>query len=541
MTRNSEESLPEPVRLEIQTRHPGIADEIQGAIDTLRKLQLITGTIAPGPPPVGADKAPAATATTDATIAPSSSGDHGEAKSPGNAGAKQGMDRDLPVLAPSESFGRYQIVRLLGRGAMGAVYLAYDSQLERHVALKTPFLGDNPHVIARFYREARATAQLRSPYICPIYEVDQISGIYYISMAFIDGKPLERVIADGHLKDGRAVAEVTKKIARGLQKAHDQGIIHRDLKPDNIMVDSDGDPIVMDFGLARRVDDDIQVTAPGRLLGTPAYMSPEQVEGDPRKIGPATDIYSLGVVLFKMLTGRIPFQGSLTSVLRQIGSEPPPRPSALAPGIGQDSPLENICLRMMAKSPADRFPSLANVVEALDEAFSREGLPLSKSSVFARVWSWLPRIFVFRSRAGKAGKATPETRPERPLADSRQVTPPPAGSDKAPSPPPGKPLADPSQVTLDREGQGDQSGKPAKPLADPSQVTLGREGQGDQGGDPGNPLADPNQVTSSGTNWEKAPGSPPGSLLAETGQWMPAGEKEEQAGCATVDLPAARD
>src|SRR5262249_13004872 len=157
----------------------------------------------------------------------------------------------------------------LGRGGMGAVYLAYDSQLQRHVALKTPFLGTNPTIIDRFFREARATAQLRSPYICPIYDVGQIGNIHYLSMAFIEGRPLSRLLADGELTDAQEITDLTNKIARGLHKAHELGIIHRDLKPDNIMIDADSEPVIMDFGLARQVDEDIRLTSPGKILGTP--------------------------------------------------------------------------------------------------------------------------------------------------------------------------------------------------------------------------------------------------------------------------------
>src|SRR5262249_26360349 len=160
--------------------------------------------------------------------------------------------------------------------AMGAVYLAYDTQLHRHVALKTPFLGDGPDVIRRFYREARATAQLRCQYICPIYDVGEIGGVHYLTMAFIEGEALARVLPEGRLRALRDIAEIMRKIALGLQAAHECQIIHRDLKPDNIMVDRKGEPIVMDFGLAKRVQDDVQVTMPGMLFGTPAYMSPEQ-------------------------------------------------------------------------------------------------------------------------------------------------------------------------------------------------------------------------------------------------------------------------
>jgi serine/threonine protein kinase len=311
----------------------------------------------------------------------------------------------VPTLEAGESFGRYQITRPLGCGAMGAVYLAYDSQLHRYVALKTPFLGRSRDVIERFYREARATSQLRSPQLCPIYDVGEISGIHYLSMAFIEGQPLEQAIAEEKYKDPVDAARLVQKIARGLQKAHEQSVVHRDLKPENIMIDGDGEPIVMDFGLARRLDDDIQHTAPGRLLGTPAYMSPEQVTGDPTQIGPATDIYSLGVVLYKLLTGQIPFQGSLTSVLHQIGSVEPPRPSTTNPALAAESPLELICLKMMAKSPADRFPSMAAVADALNPIISNEQVVATsqgKPSALKRLWSWA------QSTLGKRSDPAPQ-------------------------------------------------------------------------------------------------------------------------------------
>jgi serine/threonine protein kinase len=368
-----EQPLPDQtLRQAIQTRHPGIGDEIQGAINTLRKIQQIAG-------PSGRRGLDDASFTAGETT-------DGSAKGEGE------------LLAVSESFGRYQIVRQLGQGAMGAVYLAYDPQLERHVALKTPFLGTNPIAVERFFREARAAAQLRSPYICTVYDVGQIAGIYYISMAFIDGQPLDRMIAEGKVKDLRRVAEITRKIARGLQKAHEQGIMHRDLKPANLMIDSDGEPIVMDFGLARKVDEDTQVTTPGKILGTPAYMSPEQVEGDPKHIGHATDIYSLGVVLYQMLTGRVPFQGSFTSILRKIGSEQPQKPSAINVDVPVDSALERICLKMMAKAPADRYATMAAVAEAIEEAFPRERPAAAQPSAWEKLRSATKRLFGFLGR-----------------------------------------------------------------------------------------------------------------------------------------------
>jgi serine/threonine protein kinase len=413
MTPGDQQDLPESVRTAILSRHPGIADDIQGAIDTLRKLQQIAGS-SEAAPPAGE---PSVTATTDSSPAP----DDTDAKSLTDAGEPPAAARPAPPLAAGNTFGRYQIVRLLGRGAMGSVYLAYDSNLQRHVALKTPTLG-GPQSVGRFVREARAAAGLRNPHLCPVYDVGQIGGVHYLTMAFIDGRPLSRAIAEGRLGDGRAVAGLTRKIARGLQKAHEQGVIHRDLKPDNIMLDADGEPVVMDFGLARRVDEDVRLTAAGRILGTPAYMSPEQIDGDPRKIGPATDVYSLGVVLYEMLTGRTPFQGSFTGVLRQIASEAPPRPSSVNPALGAGSPLERICLRMMAKSPADRYAGMAGVSEALDEAFPRELPPAARPSPWRSLLSWAAsllaprpgaptpaegahdRTLVGAGRAGPAGK-----------------------------------------------------------------------------------------------------------------------------------------
>jgi serine/threonine protein kinase len=406
MTQGNGSSGTDSVRSVIRSQHPGIANEIQGAINTLRKLQDLAGT------PGAAAGGSAVEATAD--------GSASAAAADVDFLPAGGAARPAPLLASGQTFGRYQVVRLLGRGAMGAVYLAYDAQLQRHVALKTPSLGDSVSAVSRFLREARAAAQLRSPYICPVYDVGQIGGVHYLSMAFIDGQPLSKAIAEKRLTDPRAVAELAQKVARGLQKAHEQGIIHRDLKPDNIMIDADGEPIVMDFGLARRTDD-VHLTTPGRLVGTPAYMSPEQVDGDPNKIGPATDIYSLGVVLYEMLAGRRPFQGSLTSILRQIGSESPPRPSAVNPALGQGSPLEGVCLTMMARAPADRYPSMAAVADALDQLSGRKRPSAERRSLWARLSSWSRGLFASRPQAPAAGNSQ-----ERTLAASGQAAPAPS-------------------------------------------------------------------------------------------------------------------
>jgi eukaryotic-like serine/threonine-protein kinase len=267
-----------------------------------------------------------------------------------------------------EHFGRYRVLRCLGQGTMGAVYLADDTELERPVALKIPkFTDDGDEDLAtRFYREARAAAHLRHANLCPVYDVGEIDGVRYLSMAYIEGQPLSEVLANGGPLDGRAAATFVLKLARALEVAHGRGVIHRDLKPANIMIDGHQEPMIMDFGLARRINkkEDSRLTQEGMLMGSPAYMSPEQVEGDTQRMGPSCDIYSLGIILYELLTGEVPFKGSIAAVMGQVLSAAPRKPSKVKPGV--DPAIEAICLKMIAKLPEDRFASMTEVVRALD-------------------------------------------------------------------------------------------------------------------------------------------------------------------------------
>jgi serine/threonine protein kinase len=420
MTTDAADSRPDPLKSELQTKHPRIAEEIEGAIQTLRKLKEIAGSSVEGVPQAQA-QAPATIAITSDLYGSEELG-AGRVQDVAQTEAEPSQGEQVPALQGGSTFGRYQVVRILGRGAMGAVYLAYDTELHRHVAIKTPSLGKSRLTIERFYREARAAAQLRSPYLCPIYDVGKVGEVHYLSMAFIDGVPLSKVMARGQLKSPDQIVAVIGKLARGLQKAHEAGIVHRDLKPDNIMVDVDGEPIVLDFGLARRVSEDTQVTLPGTVVGTPAYMSPEQIDGDPTKIGPATDIYSLGIVLYQMLTGKLPFTGSVTAVFQQIATKQPASPSTLNPGIISDSPLEQICLKMVAKSPTSRFPSMADVAAALDSVTPEESrtavLPRSRMD---RLKSWSTGLFSRRGQSAGAQPATPQA-PLRSIAEPEAPT-----------------------------------------------------------------------------------------------------------------------
>jgi serine/threonine protein kinase len=267
---------------------------------------------------------------------------------------------------PGTQLGRYRIVRVLGRGAMGTVYLAIDTQLDRQVALKTPQFDQDSDLLQRFHREARAAAALRHPNICPIYDFGQIDGTQFLSMAYIEGQTLAALMESEPLQPVKRVAGIARKIALALQEAHDHGIVHRDLKPSNVMLDKHSEPIVMDFGLARQTtgQDNVRLTQSGILVGTPAFMSPEQIEGDVEKIGPATDQYSLGVLLYELFTQQLPFRGSSMAIIAQALVKEPPPPIQFRTDL--DPRINAVCLKMMAKAPEDRFASLSEVADVLE-------------------------------------------------------------------------------------------------------------------------------------------------------------------------------
>ena len=293
------------------------------------------------------------------------------------------------VALPQE-LGRYRLDRVIGRGAMGTVYLAHDQQLHRDVALKIPRFevdGSRDELMQRFFREARSVALLRDSGICPVYDVDEVDGIHFITMAYIEGQPLSHVLRDGRKFEPREAAVLVMKVARALGKAHEHGIVHRDVKPGNVMIDRDNEPVIMDFGLAARLDmEDVRVTQHGTLLGTPAYMSPEQVAGDPEAISASSDVFSLGVILYELLAGRLPFEGTILQIAHQITNDDPPALSNANPNL--DSALVDICSRMVAKQPEDRFASMEDVASALrgflmhgndDTKPSKEGRPRSSN------------------------------------------------------------------------------------------------------------------------------------------------------------------
>jgi serine/threonine protein kinase len=264
-------------------------------------------------------------------------------------------------------FGRYTLEQQLGQGAMGTVYLASDRLLNRQVALKLLRVKpeDGEETVERFYREARSMASLQHANLCPIYDFGEVDGQPFLTMAYINGRPLSEYLIGGRPLVTRYAVKLARTLATALHQAHQKGIIHRDLKPANVMINTEGEPILMDFGLARRDQPgEVEITQKGMILGSPAYMAPEQVEGRIDEIGPQTDVHALGVMLYEMLSGRKPFDGTVASVLVQIQTkdvEP-----LVIPG-DTENRLDALCRRAMAKSISARYDSALEFGEALAE------------------------------------------------------------------------------------------------------------------------------------------------------------------------------
>ncbi len=308
-----------------------------------------------------------------------------------------------------EQFGRYRILKQLGKGGMGSVYLAHDTELDRKVALKVPHFteAEGKNVRDRFYREARSAATLHHANICPVYDVGEMDGTLYLTMAYIEGESLSRFVDPNKPLTQRQVATLVRKLALALQEAHSRGVIHRDLKPSNVMISKRGEPVVMDFGLARRTTKgEVRLTQTGAIIGTPAYMSPEQVNGDLEAMGPQSDVYSLGVILYELLAGRLPFEGPMASVLAQIIAKEPVPPSMIRPGV--DPALEAVCLKAMAKSIPDRMRSMADFAAALGEflkatAVGPAGSGARPEAAFAGLTD---DVRVLKTRSHKPGRSS---------------------------------------------------------------------------------------------------------------------------------------
>ena len=287
-------------------------------------------------------------------------------------------------------FGDYELREELGRGGMGVVYRAAQTSLGREVAVKMILRGQLASKAdrERFEAEAQAAARLDHPGIVPVYEVGEIDGRPYFSMKHVCGTTLAQRLADGPLPP-REAARMLAAVARAIHFAHMRGVLHRDLKPSNILLDEQGEPHVTDFGLAKQLTDAATLTKTGAVLGTPAYMAPEQASGHRGQVGPASDVYSLGVILYHMLTGRPPFQAASPGemVLLVLEQDPVP-PRMLNPKADRD--LEMICLRCLQKPIDLRYASAAALADDLEAYLNDESIS-ARSGRFAQVLAGLMR------------------------------------------------------------------------------------------------------------------------------------------------------
>jgi predicted Ser/Thr protein kinase/uncharacterized membrane protein HdeD (DUF308 family) len=317
---------------------------------------------------------------------------------------------DFDATIAGQRIGDYEVIRELGRGGMGVVYQARHVTLNRVVALKMILGGQfaSEEDLARFQAEARANAALDHPGIASIYEVGQSQGQPFYAMAYIEGPSLAEVLQAGPLEPHLA-ARLLRKIVAAVAYAHDHGVIHRDLKPANVLLSPKSNvqspmsesgpgtldlghwtPCITDFGLAKRLDGESQLTASGQLLGTPMYMSPEQAAGRIREVGRSADIYSLGAIFYVMLTGQPPFwSDNPVEVILQVLESEPPMPRTIRPEVPKE--LEWICLKCLEKKPADRYASATELADDLDRFLRREPVEARLPTAGQRLRRWMRR------------------------------------------------------------------------------------------------------------------------------------------------------
>jgi WD40 repeat protein len=293
-------------------------------------------------------------------------------------------DRPLPAVPGYELLGE------LGRGGMGVVYKARQTGLDRVVALKMILAGSHAdHAqLQRFRAEARTVARLHHPNIVQIYEVGEQAGLPFLALEFIEEGSLDKKMA-GVPRSPREAAEVVRTLARAVQHAHEQGVVHRDLKPANVLVGQGGVLKIGDFGLAKKVDQTGQ-TVSGTIIGTPEYMAPEQAAGRVHDVGPWSDVYALGVILYELLTGRPPFRAdSLAGTLQQVIGAEPVSPRTFAPRLPRD--LETICLKCLEKEPRQRYPGAAGLADDLELFLAHRPIAARPVGFLARAWRWTRR------------------------------------------------------------------------------------------------------------------------------------------------------
>jgi WD40 repeat protein len=302
-----------------------------------------------------------------------------------------GHQRPPPRELPLPVIDGYQVLGELGRGGMGVVYRARHVLLNRDCVLKMILAGDHADIqaVARFRAEAEAVARLQHPNIVQIHHTGVAAGRPFFELEYVEGGSLDRRL-DGTPWPPRRAAELAEALARAVAEAHRLGIVHRDLKPGNVLLAADGTPKITDFGLAKSLAGDSNLTQTGAILGSPDYMAPEQAEGRPREVGPLADVYALGAILYELLTGRPPFRGaSVLETLQQARSAEPVPPARLVPGLPRD--VETIALKCLQKEPAKRYASAAALAEDLQRFQGGEPIVARPVGSIERTARWCRR------------------------------------------------------------------------------------------------------------------------------------------------------
>lgn len=371
-------------------QHPRHADSLRDFFATHDRMKSAADLEPPTLPP-------SSNALDDPTVPPRAADTEELTMSPYSTG-------DDPTIAPTDSataegaavgdqvryFGDYELLEEIARGGMGVVFKARQINLNRIVALKMilagQFAGDED--VQRFYTEAEAAAQLDHPGIVPIFEIGEHQGQHYFSMGYVEGESLAHKVSEGPLPPHEA-AELVKKICDAMAYAHECGVIHRDLKPANVLMDRNGQPKVTDFGLAKKMEADSNLTGTGQILGTPAYMPPEQASGK-TDVGPLADIYSIGAILYCLLTGRPPFQAAnpMDTLLQVLDKEPLP-PRQLNPSIPLD--LQTICLKCLSKEATGRYRSSSDISDELQRFLNGEPIQARPVGKIETAWRWCRR------------------------------------------------------------------------------------------------------------------------------------------------------
>ena len=317
-----------------------------------------------------------------------------EALSPAPAESEESLEdllADVDVCDSDWRIGNYDILEEVGRGGMGVIYKARQSGSRRIVALKRvlSYHSDNAETLVRFRREAEAVASLDHPNILPIYEVGEADGLPFFTMKFAPGGSLQSV-KKALREDPRQCVSIVERVARAVHHAHEQGILHRDLKPGNILLDGWREPMVSDFGLAKWLEATSDLTRTLTIFGTPGYIAPEQASGPAAGLTPSADTYSLGAILFDLLTGRPPFLGEhALAVMRQAADKPAPALRSVVPTA--DRELETICAKCLEREPAARYRSAQALADDLQHWLEGRAIVATPVGVAARVWRWAKR------------------------------------------------------------------------------------------------------------------------------------------------------